>query len=155
MLKKIISGGQTGVDRAALDAALNFNFPCGGFCPRGRKAEDGIISNEYPLQEHHSHNYSQRTLENVLVADATLIIYTNKLRGGTGLTLRLCKDHNKKHLLINAAEHETDKAAKITQNFIQQHKIEILNVAGPRKSQWLEGYEYVYSTFELIFKNYL
>ena len=83
---KIISGGQTGVDRAALDVAKALAIPCGGWCPRGRKAEDGIIDARYNLQETPSQNYAQRTEWNVRDADATLIIYQQPLEGGTLLT---------------------------------------------------------------------
>ncbi|MBT8492676.1 MAG: putative molybdenum carrier protein [Deltaproteobacteria bacterium] len=71
MLERIISGGQTGVDRGALDAALDSGFACGGVCPRGRRAEDGRIDDRYPLEEHHSPRYPQRTEANVVAADAT------------------------------------------------------------------------------------
>ena len=110
-LEKIISGGQTGVDRAALDAALKNNFPCGGFCPKGRKAEDGIIDTRYPLEEHHSENYAQRTFENVLLGDGTLIIYLQELKGGTSLTSRFCIEQNKPYFLIDANQNTTELAS--------------------------------------------
>lgn len=155
MLEKIISGGQTGVDRAALDVALNNNFPCGGFCPKSRIAEDGIIDARYPLQEHTSENYAKRTLENILLGDGTLIIYTQELRGGTALTVRFCKDHNRPYTLVDAQQNNVAQAVKIAHNFIQQHNINILNIAGPRKSQWPDGYQYTYQCLELLIKKFL
>ena len=89
-LSKIVSGGQTGVDRAALDAALENDFPCGGYCPKGRKAEDGMIPIRYPLQEHGSTKYAGRTHANVLLGQGTLIIFVQKLEGGTALAKDYC-----------------------------------------------------------------
>ncbi|PSQ85488.1 MAG: molybdenum cofactor carrier, partial [Bacteroidetes bacterium QH_2_63_10] len=86
-MRKIISGGQTGVDRAALDAALAFNVPVGGWCPKGRRAEDGQIPDRYPLEETPSEAYEQRTAWNVRDSDGTLIITDGSLEGGTALTM--------------------------------------------------------------------
>lgn len=86
-LKKIVSGGQTGVDRAALDFAIRHGYEPGGWCPRGRLAEDGVIPPVYPLRETDSADYDERTERNVLDADATLIVVRNrKLSGGTAFT---------------------------------------------------------------------
>ena len=155
MLEKIISGGQTGVDRAALDAALDNNFPCGGICPKGRTAEDGIIAARYPLKEHTSEHYAKRTLENVLLGDGTLIMYTQELKGGTALTVRFCEDHNRPCVLIDAQQNNTTQAAKKALTFIRQHHIKILNVGGPRKSQWPDGYQYAYQCLERMLTNNL
>jgi len=152
---KIISGGQTGVDRAALDAALNFNFQCGGYCPKGRLAEDGIIDHRYPLIEHNSKNYSKRTLENVLYGNGTLILFNKELKGGTALTTHFCKEQNKPIALIDAFHFSNFQACDVASSFINQYEIEILNVAGPRKSQWQDGYAYTYKCIESIIKNYL
>ena len=86
MLDKIISGGQTGVDRAALDVALALGLAVGGGCPKGRRAEDGIIPDRYPLTETPEPNYEARTRRNVEDADGTLILNRGKLDGGTALT---------------------------------------------------------------------
>jgi len=154
LLEKIISGGQTGVDRAALDAAIRNNFACGGFCPQGRIAEDGIIAAKYPLKELSSKSYAKRTLENVLYADATLIIYINMLKGGTALTARLCQQHKKLFLLIDANDKHESSAIKDIFSFIQEYKISVLNVAGPRKSQWPGGYQFTYECIEELIKLY-
>ena len=154
-LEIIISGGQTGVDRAALDAAIDNNFSCGGFCPKRRKSEDGIIDSKYPLQEHTSANYAQRTLENVLQSDGTLIIFKNKLKGGSALTKKYCIDSKKPYLEINAEQHNVSVASNLIQEFIMKQKIKILNVAGPRKSQWPNGYQFAYQSLELLLESYL
>src|ERR1044071_9444303 len=86
MLKKITSGGQTGVDRAALDVALMLGFNCGGYCPKGRRAEDGTIAPGYPLLETPSSDYQRRTIWNVENSDGTLILAGGELLGGTGFT---------------------------------------------------------------------
>ncbi|MCD6446738.1 MAG: putative molybdenum carrier protein, partial [Candidatus Marinimicrobia bacterium] len=85
-MTKIISGGQTGADRAGLDAAMELNIPVGGWCPKGRKSEDGPIDNKYPLQETTSGDYRVRTERNVKESDGTLIFTLGKPTGGTALT---------------------------------------------------------------------
>ena len=89
-LHKIVSGGQTGADRAALDAALSSGFPCGGWCPEGRLAEDGPLSSAYPLEELPGGGYRQRTIKNIESSDGTAIFYFNRPTGGTELTLVQC-----------------------------------------------------------------
>ncbi len=134
-LQKIISGGQTGVDRGALDASLHCNFPCGGWCPPGRKAEDGEISEIYPLDEITSGGYRQRTIQNVVDSDATLIIYWDTLTGGTEQTVRHCIKRRKPFKLIDATILTEVQAIPIVVQFIlQRPEIAVLNVAGPRES---------------------
>jgi len=132
MLKKIISGGQTGVDRAALDVALELDIPCGGWCPKGRLAEDGPIDPRYPLQEVGSTSYSVRTERNVIEADGTLILTEGPLTGGTVLTLSLAEKHSEPHLVIDLSKGQ-DIAEIIS--WITSNEIEILNIAGPRESK--------------------
>ena len=91
MIRRIVSGGQTGVDRAALDVALSLGIPCAGWCPRGRRAEDGPIDARYPLNETPSTSYAKRTEWNVRDSDATLILARLPLGGGTALTERLAR----------------------------------------------------------------
>lgn len=143
----IISGGQTGVDRAALDAALAANIPCGGWCPRGRKAEDGRIPDRYPLTEMQSPDYRARTIKNVRQGDGTLIIYFDRLTGGTRLTADSCLQHHVPHLLINGSEVEVPEAAGKVAAFVNENDIKVLNVAGPRASNHAQAYDY---TFNLI-----
>ena len=130
-LKRIVSGGQTGVDRAALDAAIAAGVEHGGWCPRGRLAEDGTISSHYQLQEMSSPEYPLRTEQNVVDSDGTLILYDGRMFGGTLLTATLAERHGKPCLPINLASPlEPSEIA----HWLQQHKIEVLNVAGPRES---------------------
>jgi len=131
MLRKIVSGGQTGVDRAALDAALELGFPCGGWCPRGRRAEDGPLSPAYPLRETETPEYAERTLRNVQDSDATLILCIGAPVGGTAATLGFTRKVNKPHLLLDLAE---QPPARQVLDWIQEHRVGVLNVAGPRES---------------------
>jgi len=138
----IVSGGQTGVDRAALDAALEMNVPCGGWCPEGRKAEDGVIAEKYPLKELPHSGYQQRTKKNVVDSDATVIIYFKYLSGGTQLTLKFCLSEKKPYLLIDATELTEDKAAQRVNEFVLDYEIKKLNFAGPRGSGEVKAYDY-------------
>src|SRR3989442_2721366 len=97
---EIVSGGQTGVDRAALDTALALGLPCGGWCPRGRRAEDGPLPTRYPLRETPSSSYPERTVWNVRDSDGTLILHRGRLSGGTALTLRLVSRHGRHSLAV-------------------------------------------------------
>jgi hypothetical protein len=143
-LERIISGGQTGVDRGALDAALDLGFPCGGSCPQDRVAEDGTIPPRYPLTPLSGAGYPERTLQNVLDGDGTVIICSGAPAGGARLTLDLCRRHGKPFLLIDAATTAEANAVREMDGFILQHEIRILNVAGPRASDWLEGHGFAY-----------
>jgi predicted Rossmann-fold nucleotide-binding protein len=134
MLKRIVSGGQTGVDRAALDAALEHNLPCGGWCPKGRKAEDGPIPAHYPLQETKSSDYRVRTEQNLKEVDGTLILTRGKPTGGTALTIKLAHKHGKPCLVLDLGQMEQGPVAVI-QAWIKGNAIKALNVAGPRESK--------------------
>lgn len=147
---KIVSGGQTGVDRGALDAALAVGVPCGGWCPAGRRAEDGPIDTAYPLRETASEHYHVRTRQNVLDSDATLVIYFGKLEGGTARTLALCKELNKPFLSINALERSSAQAVDIIEAFIQKYHVDTLNVAGPRASKQSQASHYTRTTIALL-----
>ena len=146
----IVSGGQTGVDRGALDAALASGSPCGGWCPEGRLAEDGAISDIYPLQELPNGHYRHRTRKNVEDSDGTVIIYFGALEGGTELTLQCCIQLQKPYKLIDAAEFTESRAAQIITEFISTHHIERLNVAGPRASEEPLAYPYAKETIRLL-----
>ena len=131
---KIISGGQTGVDRAALDVAIELGFEYGGFCPKGRLAEDGVILNKYNLTELSSSQYLMRTFENVQASDGTLIIHQGRVSGGTLKTKDYCQMINKPFVEVNLLE----DLKKIPLNFdtwIKENHIIALNVAGPRESE--------------------
>ncbi len=103
-VQKIVSGGQTGVDRAALDAAATLGLQRGGWCPRGRRAEDGVIPRHYPLQETDSPRYDVRTRRNVRDSDATLILHRGTLRGGTRFTAEYCRQRRKPCLLVDLSQ---------------------------------------------------
>jgi len=139
---QIISGGQTGVDRGALDVALELGMRCGGWCPAGRLAEDGVIPLHYPVIELPGADYRQRTLANVLAADGTLIIYYAYPEGGTEDTLRFCLEWHKPCLLIDAAELSIARAAERITEFLAGFAIGTLNVAGPRASSEAQAHAY-------------
>lgn len=139
---KIVSGGQTGVDRGALDAAMAAGLACGGWCPKNRLAEDGAIDKRYPLQETTSTDYMVRTLKNVMDSDASLLIYFGKLEGGTLNTLEYCRQHAKPHLLINGDYVGSRAAATSIKEFVHEHNVHVLNVAGPRASKSVKAYGY-------------
>ncbi len=141
-IAKIVSGGQTGVDRAALDVAIFLEIPHGGWCPRGRRAEDGSISNVYQLTETGSSNYVVRTEKNVTDSDGTLILYRNRMSRGTALTASYTRRHHRPCLAIDIAAIQSGDSddAWISQNVAKIHNwlteedIRTLNVAGPRES---------------------
>lgn len=136
LFEKIISGGQTGVDRGALDAALSLGHPCGGWCPKGRRAEDGRIPDRYPLQEHASSAYQARTEANVLDSDGTLVFCRGKATGGTALTIRLAHQHQKPCLVVSLdGALDLHAMARHIRRWAQSHGIRVLNVAGPRESE--------------------
>jgi len=138
---KIISGGQTGVDRGALDAALALQDECGGWCPAGRLAEDGTIPKRYPVVELPDARYAERTAQNVADSDGTLIISNGEPIGGTRETIDRCVEMDKPHLIIDHAKIPTNEIVELVLRFVGDHHIRLLNVAGPRASQWPEGHK--------------
>jgi len=128
----IVSGGQTGVDRGALDAAIALGIPHGGRCPRGRLAEDGRIPPRYRLTESESPLYRVRTEENVLACDATLILARGRLTGGTRLTRDLARKHGKPCLVVDLAGTADLEAVR---RWLAAGAVSKLDVAGPRESQ--------------------
>jgi len=149
-LAKIISGGQTGVDRGALDAALEASFSCGGWCPPGRLAEDGAIPQRYPVTELDRGGYSERTLRNVLESDGTAILCPGEIEGGTAYTRDCCLVRGKPLLVIDAARIDTREAGAQISAFIERRKIAVLNVAGPRASKWPEAQHYANAALALV-----
>jgi len=129
---KIVSGGQTGVDRGALDAAIALELAHGGWCPRGRLAEDGRIPRRYRLQECDTPEYRVRTERNVVDSDGTLILHGGRLAGGTELTRRLALQFGKPHMVVDLQQ---PLPREDLRQWIAEHQIETLNVAGPRESQ--------------------
>lgn len=133
-LSRIVSGGQTGVDRGALDAALAAHFPCGGWCPEGRQAEDGPIPDRYPVTVFPAADYLERTRQNVIDSDGTLIIHFNELTGGTLKTVQYCESFEKPVLILDGDELDPGTAASKSAEFVRSYGIRTLNVAGPRES---------------------
>ena len=133
MLTTIISGGQSGVDRAALDVALQLNLACRGWCPRGRLSEQGQIPNRYPLKETPSADPAQRTQWKVRDADATLILAASVLTGGTALARDCAVRQEKPHLVVDPTGASIAVATEISE-WLDAREIRILNVAGPRES---------------------
>ncbi len=129
--ERIVSGGQTGADRGALDAAIALDIAHGGWCPRGRRAEDGPIDQRYQLQETQSSRYSDRTRQNVIDSSGTLILCRGPLQGGTELTYRLAQRFAKPCLVIDLAE---NASVEVVRQWLMDHDIRVLNVAGPRES---------------------
>jgi Circularly permutated YpsA SLOG family len=166
-LSKIISGGQTGVDRGALDAALVAGFACGGWCPADRGAEDGVIPDRYPLTplqgaiateadptaRQVAEQYRARTLKNVQDSDGTVILFSATLSGGTLLTQKLCAREKKPLIVIDAQGSTKLRAADVIGRFVEENAILVLNVAGPRLSGWPKGYVFALGTIGAVISN--
>lgn len=147
---KIISGGQTGVDRAALDVALENDIEAGGWCPEGRIAEDGTIPDEYPVTELPNSGYRQRTKRNVTDSDGTVIIYFGYPTGGTEQTIVFCIKEKSPYVLIDAEEFTIDQASNKIRSFIGMHSISVLNVAGPRAGGEPRAYDYTKNVIKSV-----
>lgn len=130
---KIISGGQSGVDRAALDFALKNGIRCGGWCPLGRLAEDGIIPDTYPLKETITADYEERTKLNVRDSDGTIIIYKSVMDKGTALTIDLAS-LMKKPIIIFRISDDLINVKNSLKNWITKNNISVINIAGLRES---------------------
>jgi len=145
---KIISGGQTGVDRAALDIAIELRIPCGGFCPKGRKCEDGTIPGKYPLTESNTDQYNERTEQNVVGSDGTLVIFNKEADDGTSFTISCCKIHGKPFLVVDLFQ---PKNKLDILKWITDKKINILNIAGSRESFSAGIYDATYKFLLSVF----
>jgi hypothetical protein len=132
MFTKMVSGGQTGVDRAALDVALDLHVPCGGWCPKGRRAEDGSLDARYPLMETPWWGYPQRTEWNVRDSDGTLVLTCGLPDRGTRLTIELAARLRKPCLVLDLTEQPSLAAVR---EWADLHHVKVLNVAGPRESE--------------------
>ncbi|MBI9086325.1 MAG: putative molybdenum carrier protein [Desulfobacterales bacterium] len=135
ILKKIISGGQTGADQAALDAAIKMGLPHAGWIPRGRLTEDGPLPLTYALQEMPTNSYPKRTEQNVLDSDGTVIFSHGPLTGGSKLIQKLARQHKKPCLHINLDKVPIYLSSSEILKWVREHEVEILNVAGPRASK--------------------
>lgn len=134
-LTKVISGGQTGADRGALDASLALGFPCGGWCPEGRRAEDGVIPAAYPVDELPGAGYRKRTIRNILDSDGTVIFCHNEPVGGSLLTLKQCQNRGKPHLLVDMQALSVGAVAAMVAQWVTEQGIAVLNVAGPSEGR--------------------
>lgn len=153
MLKKVVSGGQTGVDRAALDAAMDLGIEVDGWCPKGRLAVDGTIPAKYPLTETPDESYQTRTRWNVRDSDATLIIFGDELTGGTALTIESCGQLGRPYEILQL------KAAGATESdvmeilyWLKSHPIDVLNVAGPREETFCPIHGRAYALLRKFFQ---
>jgi 2-succinyl-6-hydroxy-2,4-cyclohexadiene-1-carboxylate synthase len=133
--RKIVSGGQTGADRGALDAAMGLGLAHGGWCPRGRRAEDGAIPARYALEETAATDHAVRTEMNVIDSDATLIVSRGALTGGSALTARLAAAHGKPWLHLDLDALSRPHALERVRAWLDRHAPQVLNVAGPRERQ--------------------
>ena len=141
---KIISGGQTGVDRGGLDAALAAGVECGGWCPAGRVAENGRIPDCYPLTELPGAGYAERTMRNVADADGTLIVTFGEPQGGTRATVECCIEEQKPLRVIDASRTSVGEAVTMARAFVDAYRIRTLNVAGPRASEAPTAHDYAH-----------
>jgi hypothetical protein len=130
-IQRIVSGGQTGVDRGALDAALQLGIEHGGWCPRGRVAEDGRIPPRYQLTETEASEYWVRTERNVIDSDGTLLLYQARMKGGTEFTYRMTRKHRKPSLQVDFL---AEPCPETVRQWILENDLRVLNVAGPRES---------------------
>jgi len=157
VLEKVVSGGQTGVDRAALDAAMGLGIDVGGWCPRGRRAADGVIPSKYPLTETRGKSYQTRTRWNVRDSDATLIICRDEPVGGTALTIRFCEQLGKPYQVCQPKAGDMSCAGNPEDPqgvacWLDTLRVQVLNVAGPRESRRCPIYDYAYSFLIELFR---
>ncbi len=143
MIKKIISGGQTGADQAALDAAIKLDIPHGGWIPKGKITENGPLSDKYQLDEMPTASYEERTEKNIIDSDGTLIVSHGRLTGGSALTRELAMENGKHWLHIDLNKISQFDAAMKINKWLSEKYIEVLNVAGPRASKDSKVYQAV------------
>jgi hypothetical protein len=151
MIVKIVSGGQTGADRAALDAAIKFGIAHGGWVPRGRLAEDGTLPATYALKETASRAYAERTAKNVTDSDGTLIISRGPLSGGSAVTRGLAATHGRPCLHVDLGQTAAFRAALEIKAWVVAQNIRVLNVAGPRASKDPRIYPDTLALLESVF----
>lgn len=152
LVSRIVSGGQTGADRAALDWAIVSGVPHGGWCPRGRKAEDGVLAAKYQLRETASTDYRQRTRQNVIDSDGTLVVNLGTLYGGTLKTVQLAQSLGKPHFVLQLDAGVRDEDVQQLLDWLRRESIAMLNVAGPRESKRPGIYALVNELLERVAK---
>ena len=151
MIKKIISGGQTGADQAGLDAAIEMGIPHGGWIPKGKKTEKGMLPRKYKLLEMTSTSYPKRTEKNVIDSDGTVIFTHGKLTGGSKLTKTVADKHDRPCLHVNLDETINFKIPAEINSWITENKIKTLNVAGSRASKDQEIYKKVLKIIQDVY----
>ena len=151
MISKIISGGQAGVDRAALDVAIELGIPHGGWIPKERKTEDGKLPAKYRLKEMSTSSYAKRTEQNVMDSEGTLILSRGPLAGGSELTRKTAILYDKPCLHIDLGTVNALQAVKAIHSWTVHHGIEILNIAGPRASEDPQIYDITVQTLKKVF----
>lgn len=149
-MKKIVSGGQTGVDQAALDAAKQCGISHGGWVPPGRKTENGPLAMKYEMLEMTSGSYPERTRQNVIDSDATLLLSRGSLSGGTSLTRKFAVSYNKPYLHIDFDQVAQRDAVTIICRWLVRNDFSVLNVAGPRASSDHSIYEIAFDCLCLV-----
>ncbi len=137
-----MSGGQTGVDRAALDIAREFRIAAAGWCPQGRRAEDGRLQECYPLKETPTAEYAQRTEWNIRDSDGTLVLTRGRPSEGTAFTIEVARRLGKPCLVLDVAENPD---ASQVGAWARTHQVRVLNVAGPRESKCPGIYQHAYT----------
>lgn len=151
MIDKIISGGQTGVDQAALDSAIKLGIPHGGWVPKGRKTENGPLPDKYTMKEMPTSSYPERTEQNVIDSDGTLIISRGSLTEGSEYTRKMAMKHNRPWLHIDLTKHLKFHAAELIITWMVENKVSVLNVAGPRATKDPEIYVDVLNLIESVY----
>ena len=152
MISKIISGGQTGVDQAALDVAIELGIPHGGWIPKGRKTENGALPDKYRLKEMPTSSYAKRTEQNIIDSEGTLVISPGPLTGGSELTRKTAILHDRPCIHIDLVTLNTLQAIKTVRSWIVHHGIEILNIAGPRAGENPEIYDMAVKTLKAVLR---
>lgn len=151
MIEKIVSGGQTGADRAALDVAIRLGIPHGGWVPKGRTTEAGVLPDTYHMREMPTADYAQRTEQNVLDSDGTVIVSHGSLDGGSALTETLAREHGRPHIHLDMDTLSVSDAANTLKGWIEDNAIRVLNVAGPRESRDPDVYRVTAAVLETFF----
>lgn len=152
MLKKLISGGQTGADQAGLDVAIKLGIPHGGWIPKGRMTEVGPLPEKYNLQEMTTKSYPKRTEQNILDSDGTLIVSHGKLTGGSKLTVDLAQKHCRPFLHLDLTSMSMAYAGRMLVSWLADNGIKVLNVAGTRGSKDPEIYEGTVKLLEIALR---
>lgn len=146
---KLVTGGQSGVDRACLDVAMSLGIPCGGWCPQGRLAEDGVLPERYPLTETESPDPSQRTEFNVRDSDATLVLWDGRGTDGTRLTVECANRYNRPLLCMSPSQFDR----KSFEDWVERVNPRVLNIAGPRESTQPGVYQETYTLLMALFSD--